>query len=79
MKSLIVLSQTKTKEVENKTNEMDELQDSIGNLTNAQVVVTGVVFPGTRICIGDVSMVVHAEMQYCRFIKAEGDVKMTAI
>lgn len=79
MKSLIVLSQTKTKEVETKSNEMDELQDSIGNLINAQVVVTGIVFPGTRICIGDVSMVVHTEMQYCRFIKSEGDVKMTAI
>lgn len=79
MKSLIILSQTKTKEVENKTKEIDQIQDSIGNLTGAQVVVTGIVFPGTRICIGDVSMVVHSEMQYCRFIKADGDVKMIAI
>lgn len=79
MKSLIVLSKTKAKEVETKTNEMDALQDSIGNLANAQVVVTGIVFPGTRIGIGDVSMVVQTEMQYCRFIRADGDVKMTAI
>lgn len=79
MKSLIALSRSKTKEVEAKTSEMDQLQDSIGNLAGAQVVVTGEVFQGTRICIGDVSMVVHSEMHYCRFIKADGDVKMTAI
>lgn len=79
MKSLIALSQVKAKEIEDKTEEVDKIQDSLGNTTGAQVIVTGVVFPGTRICIGDLSMVVHNEMQYCRFIKADGDVKMTAI
>ena len=79
MKSLIVLDQAKKKEIEQKSKEMEEIQDSIGNLTSAQIVVTGIVFPGTRIGIGDVSMVVRSEMQYCRFIKADGDVKMVAI
>lgn len=79
MKSLIALNQAKTKEIENKTEEVDKIQDSLGSTTGAQVIVTGVVYPGTRICIGDLSMVVHNEMQYCRFIKADGDVKMTAI
>ena len=55
------------------------MQESIGTFTNAKVVVTGVVFPGTKISIGDVSMVVHGEMKYCKFIKLDGDVKMTAI
>lgn len=79
MKSLIALSQVKKKEVEEKTVEMEDMQDSLGNLTNAQVVVTGVVFPGTKIAIGDTSMVVQSEMQYCRFIRTGGEVKMTAI
>lgn len=79
MKSLIALSQLKKKEVDDKTNEMEQLQDSLGNMTNAQVVVTGEVFQGTKIAIGDCSMVVPNEMQYCRFIRSGGEVKMTAI
>lgn len=79
MKSLIALSQLKKKEVDDKTAEMEHMQDSLGNLTNAQVVVTGVVFSGTKIAIGDASMVVPSEMQYCRFIRSDGEVKMTAI
>lgn len=79
MKSLVALSQVKKKEVEDKTTEMEQMQDSLGSLTNAQVVVTGVVFPGTKIAIGDSSMVVPSEMQYCKFIRTGGEVKMTAI
>lgn len=44
-----------------------------------QVIVTGDVYPGTKICIGDVSMVVKTGMKYCRFIKEGGEVKMVAI
>lgn len=79
MKSLIALSQLKKKEVEEKTAEMESMQDSLGNLTSAAVNVTGVVFPGTKICIGDSSMVVHGQMQYCKFIRTGGEVKMTAL
>ncbi|MBR6771657.1 MAG: DUF342 domain-containing protein [Lachnospiraceae bacterium] len=79
MKSLIVLSKVKTREVEEKTEELERIQESFGSIVNASVVVTGVVFPGTKIGIGDVSMIVQKEAQYCRFIKSEGDVKLTAI
>lgn len=58
---------------------MEKLQESIGTYCNAQIIVTGVVFPGTKICIGDVSMVIQREAKYCRFIKEDGDVKLTAI
>lgn len=47
--------------------------------SSGQVIVTGEVYPGTKICIGDVSMVVKTGMKYCRFIKEAGDVKMAAI
>ena len=79
MKSLIALSQVKKKEVETKTAEMESMQDSLGNLTSAAVNVSGVVFPGTKICIGDSSMIVQSQMQYCKFIRTGGEVKMTAI
>ncbi len=79
LKSLIALDQQKRKEIEEKTAELDEIQDSLSHLTGAQIIVTGTVFPGTKICIGDVSMIVQGETQYCRFIKADGDVKMTAL
>ena len=79
MKSLIALSQLKKKEVESKTTEMEAMQDSLGNLTNASVNVSGVVFPGTKICIGDSSMIVQGQMQYCKFIRTGGEVKMTAL
>lgn len=79
LKSLIALDQLKKKERDAKTIELDEIQDSLGHLTGAQIIVTGTVFPGTRICIGDLSMVVQGETKYCRFIKYDGEVKMTAI
>ena len=78
-KSLIALHKVKEKEIEDKAEEMEKLQESIGTYCNAQIIVTGVVFPGTKICIGDVSMVIQREAKYCRFIKEDGDVKLTAI
>ena len=45
----------------------------------AQIIVTGEVFPGTKICISEVSMVVKSVCQYCRFVKVRGDVKMESI
>ena len=47
--------------------------------SKGSVVVTGDVFPGVKICIEDVSMVVKGAVKYCRFIKQAGDVKMVAI
>ena len=44
--------------------------------SEAMVRVKGEVYPGTRICIGDVSMVVSKTTHYCRFIRERGDVKM---
>lgn len=44
-----------------------------------QVIVTGEVYAGTKICISEVSMIVKSTMKYCRFIKEGGDVKMVGI
>lgn len=53
-------------------------QDDQG-VIKGQVIVTGEVYSGTKICIGDVSMVVKSTMKYCRFVKEGGDVKMVGI
>ena len=59
--------------------EIEKLQGQMKGKAGACVIVRGVVYPGTKICIGDVSMVVQKESQYCRFVKDRGDVKLTGI
>lgn len=59
--------------------EFNNLQERLEENSNARVEVAGDVFAGTKICISDVSMVVKNSMSYCRFIKENGDVKMTSI
>ena len=63
-------------EMEKNMKELDRLQSLIENKNNAQVAVSGEVFPGTKIVISEVSMVVQKSMQFCRFVKKYGDVKM---
>ena len=55
--------------------ELNELMEQSGDPTKAQVRVKGMVYPGTKICIDDVSMTVQKTAHYCRFIKERGDVK----
>lgn len=66
-------------EIESALQELEQLQIVLDQGAAAKVEVTGEVFSGTKICIGDVSMVVKNPMSYCKFIKSEGDVKMTAL
>jgi hypothetical protein len=65
--------------VERDTAEYESLQALMDESTAAKIEVSGEVFPGTRICISDVSMVVKNSMSYCRFTKERGDVKMSAL
>ncbi|MCR5654325.1 MAG: FapA family protein [Lachnospiraceae bacterium] len=46
---------------------------------NACVIVTGDAYQGSKIAIGDVSMVLRKSMAYTRFIKDKGDIRATAI
>lgn len=59
--------------------ELNELQETLSQYATARVEVSGEVFAGTRICIADVSMIVKNSMKYCKFVKAQGDVKMTSL
>ncbi|MGN1147467.1 MAG: FapA family protein [Lachnospiraceae bacterium] len=77
--SILKLREQKMPELEKATKEMETLQEVIEQQSQAQVVVKGEVFPGVKIAIGDVSMVVQSSMKYCKFIKLRGDVKMVGI
>lgn len=77
--SILKLREQKIPELEKATKEMETLQEVIEQQSQAQVVVKGEVFPGVKIAIGDVSMVVQSSMKYCKFIKLRGDVKMVGI
>ena len=77
--SLMKLRDAKNEQLRNEGNELFELEKELGLMAAGQVIVTGEVYPGTRISIGDVSMVVKSAVKYCRFIKEAGDVKMVGI
>ncbi len=79
LSSIIKLREQKMPELKKATDELEALQEVIEQQSVAQVVVSGEVFPGVKIAIGDVSMVVQNSMQYCKFVKLQGDVKMVAI
>lgn len=66
-------------EMDKNTQELSMLQERLAEYSSAKVEVSGDVYAGTKICISDVSMVVKNSMSYCRFIKENGDVKMTAL
>lgn len=68
-----------TREITTKEEKLEEMQELMEGKKVAQIIVTGEVFPGTKICISEVSMVVKSVCQYCRFVKVRGDVKMEAI
>lgn len=79
IQKLAILGKKHTERLNECVTELENYQDIMDADCQGQVVVTGEVFPGTKICIGDVSMVVKGAMKYCRFIKEAGDVKMAAI
>ncbi len=59
--------------------EMELRQLVLERQDRAQVIITGEVFSGVKIAIGDLSMIVPSNMKYCKFVKMAGDVKMVSI
>ena len=63
------------KELEQKNNEMQDIQKHFDLQGHASIVVKGEVHPGTTVVIGDLSMVIQKEYQFCKFEVVQGDVK----
>lgn len=76
VQSLVLANEQKTRSIEAANKELEELQKQDSNSADTAIRVKGMVYPGTRICIGDVSMVVQKTSHYCRFVREKGDVRM---
>ena len=76
VKNAVALIETKKKELETKSAEMKEMDVLFAQTKKASVVVTGEVYPGTTIVIGDVSTNVLSSYRYCKFEKVDGNVKV---
>lgn len=59
--------------------EIDELEMLMSEEKQAQVIVEKIIYPGTKIVISDVSKIIKESVQYCRFIRYQGDVKMVGM
>ena len=79
IRSLIVLTDNKRKELQEKSKKWNELQAAFEGQNDACVEVTGEAFPGTVIVIKDVSMSLRSSYQHCRFKRIGGDVKMIGL
>lgn len=58
--------------------ELIKLDEQLQSQKQACVLVSANVYEGTKITIGDASMVLKSTMTYCRFIREKGEVKVTA-
>ncbi len=79
VQTLVEANQEKTKIVTENVEELERIQSQLKGNAGANVTVRDAVHPGTRICIGDVSMTVRKEMKFCKFVKVGGEVKMTGL
>lgn len=78
IQKLVEINTTQSERLETCMAELEKYEGTDSE-TKGQVVVTGEVYPGTKICIGDVSTTVKTGVKYCRFIKEGGDVRMVAM
>lgn len=76
VQSLVLANEQKSRAIEVANKELKELEEQAVDSADTVVRVKGMVYPGTRICIGDVSMVVQKTTHYCRFVREKGDVRM---
>ncbi len=79
VQSMAALNKQKIEAIAAAESEIEELHKQTLGSSDTVVFVKGEVYPGTRICIGDVSMVVQKTAHYCRFIRERGDVKMAPL
>ncbi len=78
VQSLAEASKAQNARLEQCKAELTKLEEELKSGANASVKVKGEVYEGTKISIGDASMVVKNAFKYCRFIKDRGDIKSVA-
>lgn len=71
--------EAKKVELAQKSAELKELDAVFAVEKKSSVNITGEVYPGTVIIIGDVSMTIQDSYRYCKFEKKNGEVKMNPL
>lgn len=79
IREMVDADKKKKQELQDCLKKMDELQALLNKSDKARVEVTDRVYPGTKICVADVSMTIKDNLHYCRFIKSQGEVKVAAL
>ena len=76
---LIEKDKRSKEELENCTEKIEKLQTDMEVQGQAYVKVTDQAYVGTKIIIGDLSMVVQSNTSYCKFEKVRGNIKAVAL
>ena len=79
MRTLAQKSKEMHEKLDQDIKESEGLKEAIDAGTDASVVVTGVVYPGTKIVISGASLMIKEAYKYCRYKKVRGDVKAQAL
>jgi len=77
--SLLRLRKMKNLEIDSANVELEPLKGELKGEKDAYVLVSGSVHHGTKVSIGDVSMIVHDSLRACKFVYSQGDVKAVGI
>lgn len=79
LRDAVMKLELQKKELKQKNDEMQDIQKHFDLQSRASIVVKGEVHPGTTIVIGDLSMVIQKEYQFCKFEVVQGDVKAVSL
>lgn len=79
IKEMVDADKKKKKELRECLQKMNDLQVILDKSDKARVEVNDCVYPGTKICVADVSMIVKDNLHYCSFVKSQGEVKMVPL
>ena len=60
-------------------NRMEKLREMMETQSQAEILVSQEIFPGTTIIIGEASKTIHTSYNYCRFVKEMGEIRMAAM
>lgn len=79
MKKLAIETEEKKDAVESAQAEMTVLMEKMATVKQAEVIVTGEIFPGVTIIIGEDSKTIQTSYRYCRFVRERGEIRMSAM
>lgn len=79
LQQLAITIKTANENIASGNAELESIREIMEQSTDAHVMVTGTVFPGTTITISDESFIIKDPYKFCKFIKDQGTVCMKNI